>query len=143
MGRLAMLATLLLCACGQQQGSNRQGAASAGPDRSARLSGPATSAGLVPDFPGSTPVEIPNLGAPGTDTRSGNTTARQTPATPDQVAQFYRDHFLQAGIPVRADTSTGQGRLMSVGRDGEVGAMITISPIGDATRIAVTMARGR
>jgi hypothetical protein len=64
-------------------------------------------------------VEIPNLGAPGTDSRS------------------YREHFRTMAIPVRGDTANAQGGLISVARDGERGAMVTISRIGDKTRIAV------
>ena len=95
-------------------------------------------ADLVPTFPGSTSVEVPNLGAPGTDSRSGNTIAMETDATPGEVATFYRDHFKQADIPIRADTANEQGGLISVARDGAPGAMISISRIGDKTRITVT-----
>jgi hypothetical protein len=133
MRRSYVLAVLLLCGCGRQGAPNGDGAAPSGLDRQA--SAPAAS--LVPPFPGSTPVEIPNLGAPGTDSRSGNAIAMETSADPEQVAAYYREHFRAAGIPVRADTANAQGGLISVARDGERGAMITISRIGDRTRIAV------
>ncbi|MET1112867.1 MAG: hypothetical protein ABWX67_15215 [Allosphingosinicella sp.] len=140
MKRSTMLGALLLCACGQ----------SGAPDESApadvaRAPGAGTQAAradLVPDFPGATPVEIPNLGAPGTDSRSGNATASETGASPDEVAAFYREHFRKAGIPIRADTAGATGGLISVARDGERGAMVTISRIGAKTRIAVVRGPG-
>ncbi|HYJ83350.1 MAG TPA: hypothetical protein VEW26_10990 [Allosphingosinicella sp.] len=128
-----MLGALLLYACGQSGAPDGNASAGAGPSAGTH----AARAGLVPDFPGSTPVEIPNLGAPGTDSRSGNSTASETDASPDEVAAFYREHFRKAGIPVRADTANAAGGLISVARDGERGAMVTISRIGARTRIAV------
>jgi hypothetical protein len=130
-----MLGALLLCACGQDGVPNENAATEAGPGSSAGAQ--AARADLVPDFPGSTPVEIPNFGAPGTDSRSGNSMASETDASPDQVAAFYRDHFRKSGIPVRHDTANATGGLISVARDGERGAMVTISRIGGKTRIAV------
>jgi len=136
MRRLSALAVLLLCGCGPQGNPNGQEAVSPGLNQQAAV--PAAAAtDLVPPFPGSTPVEIPNLGAPGTDSRSGRATAMETNAAPEQVAAFYREHFRAAGIPVRADTANATGGLISVARDGERGAMITICRIGDKTRIAV------
>ncbi len=125
-----------------QVASNAAGAADPGLERKAVAQGSDSASSLVPDFPGSTPLEVPNLGAPGTDSRSGNATLRETNATPDQVASFYRDHFQKAGIPVRADSATSRGGLISVARDGEKGAMLTITPVGGKTRIGVIMARG-
>jgi hypothetical protein len=136
MRRLSVLTIALLCGCGQQAAPNGQAAAPSGSDQQANAPSGAT-AELVPPFPGSTPVEVPNLGAPGTDSRSGNAIAMETSADPDQVATFYREHFRTAGIPIRADTATAQGGLISVARDGERGAMITISRIGDRTHIAI------
>ena len=135
MRRSTMLGAILLCACGQSGAPDERASTDIDPGPSAGAQ--AARADLVPDFPGSTPVEIANLGAPGTDSRSGNSTARQTDASPDQVANFYREHFRKAGIPVRADTANAQGGLISVARDGERGAMVTINRIGDKTRIAV------
>jgi hypothetical protein len=43
---------------------------------------------------------------------------------------------------VRADTATAGGGLISVARDGERGAMLTITPVGGNTRIGVIRARG-
>lgn len=128
-----MLGAILLCACGQAPEGNASTDIARGPSTGKQ----AAPAGLVPDFPGSTPVEIANFGLPGTDSRSGNATASETGASPDQVATFYREHFRKAGIPIRADTATAAGGLISVARDGERGAMVTISRIGDKTRIAV------
>jgi len=141
MRRLLVLTAAALCACGQQDASNGAAAPSSGSGRQASAAGSDAASALVPDFPGSTPVEVPNLGAPGTDSRSGNATARETDASPEQVAAYYRDHFQTAGIPVRADSATAAGGLISVARDGERGAMLTISRIGGKTRIAVIMAR--
>lgn len=135
MKRSTMLGAMLLCACGQSGAPN--GEAPKDIDRGSSAGVQAARADLVPDFPGSTSVEIANLGVPGTDSRSGNATARETSASPDQVATFYREHFRKSGIPVRADTANAQGGLISVARDGERGAMVTISRIGDKTRIAV------
>jgi len=141
MTRFGLAAMLLLCACGQQPG---QDAERTGPDRAgAAGTGPAASRpDYLPDYPNSTPVEIANLGPPGTDSRSGNAVARETDASPLEVAQFYRARFAEAGVPVRADTATANGGLISVGRDGEVGAMLTISRIGDKTRIAIIRRSG-
>lgn len=136
MRRVCVLSVMLLCGCGQQGASNGQGVATSSFNQEANAPSGAA-ANLVPPFPGSTPVEVPNLGAPGTDSRSGNAIAMETGADPEQVAAFYREHFRGAGIPVRADTATAHGGLISVGRDGGRGAMITISRIGDRTRIAV------
>jgi hypothetical protein len=135
MKRSTMLGVLLLCACGQSGAPD--GSASTDVDRSSSPAAQAARTDLMPDFPGSTPVAIPNLGVPGTDSRSGNSTASETNASPDQVATFYREHFRKAGIPVRADTADAKGGLISVARDGERGAMVTINRIGARTRIAV------
>ena len=86
---------------------------------------------------GPTRIEVPNLGVAGTDSRSGNSVAMETDATPLQVADFYRARFAAAGVPVRADTANAQGGLISVGRDGERGTMLTISSVGGRTRIGV------
>ena len=141
MRRAAIITACLLSACGPQEASNQ--AAPAGPDieQPAGGSGAGATAALVPDYPGSTAIEVPNLGLPGTDSRSGNATMRETDATPEQVASFYRDHFNKAGIPIRADTAGATGGLISVARDGERGAMLTISKVGARTRIGVIAAR--
>ncbi|HET9638246.1 MAG TPA: hypothetical protein VFP12_03485 [Allosphingosinicella sp.] len=135
MKRSTMLGAMMLCACGQS--GPPEGNASTDIARGPGAEAQAARTDLVPDFPGSTPVEIPNLGVPGTDSRSGNAMARETDAGPDQVAAFYREHFRKSGIPVRADTANAAGGLISVARDGERGAMVTISRIGHKTRIAV------
>ena len=136
MKQSTMLGAVLLGTCGQG-GVPDGGASTADIVRGSSAGMQAAPADLVPDFPGSTPAEIANFGAPGTDSRSGNSTARETEAGPDQVAAFYREHFRKTGIPVRADTANAQGGLISVARDGERGAMVTISRIGGKTRIAV------
>ena len=137
MTRLGMTGLLLLCACGQQAD---QQAPSEAPSEAGPAAAEAPSAALpdyLPDYPGSTRVEVPNLGVAGTDSRSGNAIAMETTDSPTRVAEFYRARFAEAGVPVRADTITETGGLMSVARDGEKGAMLTISRIGDKTRIAV------
>jgi hypothetical protein len=139
MKRFAVLATIWLCACGQEEVSNGGASPSAPLNQGSSAAASDARTQLVPDFPGSTPVEIPNLGAPGTDTRSGNSTARETDANPDEVARFYREHFQRTGMTVRTDTADAEGGLIAVGRDGERGAMLTISRIGAKTRIAVMM----
>ena len=63
----------------------------------------------------------------------------ETDATPVEVVQYYRSHFAAADVSVRVDTTSSQGGLLSVGRDGEVGAMLTISR-NRTTRITVTRA---
>ena len=137
---LAYGGTLLMCACGQQEASNVAGAGPSG-DAQASAASSAGAASLVPDYPGSVSVEVPNLGVPGTDSRSGNSTMRETSATPDQIASFYREHFQREGIPIRADTANSECGLISVARDGERGAMLTISKVGGKTRIGVIKAR--
>jgi hypothetical protein len=65
----------------------------------------------------------------------------ETDDSPVAVAEHFRARFAAAGVPVRADTAGADGGLISVARDGERGAMLTISRIGPKTRIA--MIRGR
>lgn len=100
MKRSTMLVALLLCACGQGGAPDESPSPEA--DRGSSAGVQAARTDLLPDFPGSTPVE-----------------------------------FRKAGIPIRADTANAAGGLISVARDGERGAMVTISRIGDKTRIAV------
>jgi hypothetical protein len=95
----------------------------------------------APDYAGSTPVEIPNLGAPGTDSRSGNARAMETEDSPAQVAAFYRDYFQRTGMTIRADTANDAGGLITAARDGRRGVMLTVSRVGAKTRIAII--RGR
>lgn len=137
MTRWAMTSALLLCACGQQSEQAAQGGARV---ESGIPAGQAATAALpdyLPDYPNATRVEIPNRGVAGTDSRSGNAIAMETDATPAQVAEYYRARFAEAGVPVRRDTTDAQGGLMAVGRDGELGAMLTISSVGGKTRIGV------
>ena len=141
MTRLGMTGLLLLCACGQQPEEQTR---SEVPSEAGAAEAKAPSAALpdyLPDYPGSTRVEVPNLGVAGTDSRSGNAIAMETIASPTQVAEFYRARFAEAGVPVRMDSTTATGGLMAIGRDGEKGAMLTISRIGDKTRIAVIRAK--
>jgi hypothetical protein len=141
MTRYGMMSLLLLCACGQQPGQSAQRETASESAAAPKEAPAAALPDYLPDYPNSTPVEVPNLGAPGTDTRSGNASARETDATPDEVATFYRARFAEAGVPVRADTMTPSGGLMSVGRDGEIGAMLTISSLSGKTRITVITRR--
>ena len=142
MRRYFFLGALLLSACGQQEGSNVAVVGASDSERLASPASPARASSLVPDYPGSVSIEVPNLGLPGTDSRSGNATMHETDSTPDQVASFYREHFQREGIPIRADTANAAGGLISVARDGERGAMLTISKVGGKTRIGVIVARG-
>lgn len=131
MKRCWILPVLLLAACGEE--SQPEAAAEAG-ETAVRV---AAEGELVPAYPGAVPVEVPNMGVAGTDSRSGNATASETDDSPAQVAQFYRERFAAADMPVRVDSVTETGGVMGVGRDGEEGAMLTISRIGTKTRIAV------
>ena len=96
---------------------------------------------LVPAYPGAVAVEVTNLGAPGTDSRSGNATASETDDSVDKVAQFYRERFAASGMPIRVASVTATGGTIGIGRDGEQGAMITLSRIGAKTRIMVIQRR--
>lgn len=141
MTRFGLTIVLLLSACGQPAGEAPQSEGPSPTDVAAK--GGATKDGgralpdYLPDYPGSTRVEVPNLGAPGTDSRSGNAIAMETDASPAQVAQYYRARFAEAGVRVWRDTANEQGGLISVGREGERGAMITISNVAGKTRIGV------
>jgi hypothetical protein len=139
MMRIGLLSALLLCACGQEAG--RAGQNESPPTAGSPKQGAAALPDYLPDYPGSTRVEVANLGVAGTDSRSGNAVAMETADTPLQVAQFYRTRFAEQGVPVRVDTVNEQGGLLSVGRDGERGAMLTISSRPGGTRIAII--RGR
>lgn len=141
MRRTAIIALGLLSACERQEAANQSAPTAPAVEQPAGGGAERAAAALVPDYPGSVAIEVPNLGLPGTDSRSGNATMRETEATPDQVASFYREHFNKAGIPVRADTAGETGGLISVARDGERGAMLTISRVGAKTRIGVIATR--
>ena len=134
MTRILMIGALLLCACGQQAGQSGQAEAPPAPGTAAAVSDE------LPDYPGSTRVDVPYLGA-GPDRRSGHAIAMETADTPEQIAQFYRAHFAAQNIPVRVDTANAQGGLMSAARDGGRGVMLTISIRDGRTRIGVV--RGR
>jgi hypothetical protein len=139
---MAIIMSCVLSACGGQEASNQTAVDRPTVEQEAAPAGPASASSLVPDYPGSSRIEVPNLGVPGTDSRSGNSTMRETDAAPDKVASYYREHFHKAGIPIRADTATASGGLISVARDGERGAMLTISKVGAKTRIGVIVAGG-
>jgi hypothetical protein len=141
MTRLVLLGALLLCGCGQEAGKGGQGDADSAPATPAAQEAAGAVQDLVPDYPGSARVDVPYLGA-GPDRRTGNAIAMETGDTPEQVAQYYRAHFAEQGVPVRADTANAQGGLISVARDGERGAMITISSIAGRTRIGVIRGPG-
>lgn len=95
----------------------------------------------VPDYPGSSRVEVPNFGVNGQDSRSGNSIAMETGASPAEVAKFYRDWFNSNGIPIRSDGLTDNGGLLAASRDGEKGVMLTVSRMQNRTRIAIVRAR--
>ena len=130
-------AVLLLCACGQPA---EQAAPS---DVAAAATATTEFPDLLPDYPGSKRVEVANLGVNGTDSRSGRSIAMETSATPTDVAQFYRDWFTENGVPIRHDTMTAQGGLISAGKDGGQGVMLTISGFPGKTRIGVVRGPGR
>jgi len=140
MKRCAIVPLLLLAACSAEpapQGEGEEAVEAAAP-----AAAPAAAAAeLVPAYPGAVAVEVPNLGAPGTDSRTGNATASETGDGVETVAQFYRQRFAAAGMPVHVDAVTPTGGTMAIGRDGEQGAMITLSRIGAKTRIAVIQRR--
>jgi hypothetical protein len=142
MTRPGLICLLLLSACGQQPEQETRGETPSGPGAAEAEAPRVTLPDYLPDYPGSTRVEVPNLGVAGTDSRSGNAVAMETTASPTQVADFYRARFAEAGVPVRMDTTTKDGGLMAVGRDGERGAMLTISRISDKTRIGVIKGKG-
>ena len=66
----------------------------------------------------------------------------ETADSPADVFAFYRARLTAAGVPIRADNVTGAGGLLSAGRDGEIGVMLTVSRIGDRTRITVIRGAG-
>ncbi len=72
---------------------------------------------------------MPDFGAPGTETRSGNADASETGDGPEQLAQFYHTSFADAGVVVHVDTVGATGGLMGVSRNGAQGAMLTITPV--------------
>lgn len=137
MKRLVVLTALALAACGSP-------APDAAPSETGQGAAPSVvgaAQSAVPDYPGSARVEIANFGVAGKDSRSGNNIAMETDATPTEVAGFYRKWFADNDIPIRADTLTATGGLLTGARDGEKGAMITVSAIGGKTRIAIVRAR--
>lgn len=137
MKRLAMIGVFALAACGSS-------APEAAQDENSPVAAPnpaAQGVSEVPDYPGSHRVEIPNFGMAGKDTRSGNNIAMETDASPSDVAAFYRKWFADNGIPIRADTLTEQGGLITGARDGERGAMLTVSAIAGKTRIGIVRAK--
>ncbi len=137
MKRCWILPVLLLGACGEEPAADQPGRTAA--ETAARqLEGRAD---LVPAYPGAVAVEVPNLAVDGTDTRSGNATASETDDDPETVARFYRERFAAEATPIRVDSLGPTGGAMGIGRDGEQGAMITVSRIGERTRIAVLQRR--
>jgi hypothetical protein len=136
MKRCWIMPVLLLAACGEEPPANQPGRTSA-ERAAARL----VSDRLVPAYPGAVAVEVPNLAVDGTDTRSGNATASETGDSVARVAQFYRERFAADGMPIRVDSVTETGGAMGIGRDGEQGAMITITRPAGRTRITVLQRR--
>ncbi|HEY5724029.1 MAG TPA: hypothetical protein VIT45_17090 [Allosphingosinicella sp.] len=141
MTRLGLMSLLLLCACGQQAGQETRDETPSGTGGAAAEAPVAALPDYLPDYPGSKRVEIHDMGVAGPNSPSRKNVAMETSASPEQVANFYRARFAEAEVPVRMDTTTKDGGLMAVGRDGERGAMLTISRIGDKTRIAVVRAK--
>lgn len=139
---MSAAALLALSGCGGATGEAEKGnAAGAAPAGQAGVPAAAVPAGLVPAYPGAVAVELPNLGAAGTDSRSGNATASETGDSVETVARFYRERFAAAGMPVRVDAVTATGGTMAIGRDGGQGAMLTFARPGARTRITVIQRR--
>jgi hypothetical protein len=136
MKRCWILPVLLLGACGEEPAADQPGMAA-----EAAAPPPASSAELVPAYPGAVAVEVPNLAVDGTDTRSGRATASETDDSLATVAQFYRERFAADGMPIRVDSVTETGGVMGIGRDGEQGAMITFTRPAGRTRISVVQRR--
>jgi len=130
---------LTLGACTQQPGASTNRAEPAAPGAAATAQLP----DYLPDYPGATRVEVPNLGVGVADSRSGNAIAMETADSPADVLAFYRARLAEAGVPIRADNVTGNGGMIAMGRDGEIGALLTVSRIGARTRIAVIRRGGR
>lgn len=141
MTRYVLFGALLLCGCGQEAGKGGQGEAASTPGTAVEQAAATAQSNDVPDYPGSTRVDVPYLGA-GPDRRVGNAIAMETADTPEQVAQYYRAHFAEQGIPVRVDTANAQGGLISAGRDGGRGVMLTINLRDGKTRIGVMRGPG-
>lgn len=140
--RLGLAGLLLLCACGQQADRETRSETPSGPGGTAAAEAPvAALPDYLPEYPGSKRVEIHDMSVAGPNDPSRKNVAMETSASPEQVANFYRARFAEAKVPVRMDTTTKDGGLMAVGRDGERGAMLTISRIGDKTRIGVVRAK--
>lgn len=138
MKRCWILPVLLLGACGGEPAAEPQGEAG---DAATAPAPAGASAELVPAYPGAVAVEVPNLAVDGTDTRSGNATASETGDSIETVARFYRERFAADGMPIRVDSVTATGGVMGIGRDGEQGAMITITRPAGRTRISVVQRR--
>jgi hypothetical protein len=66
----------------------------------------------------------------------------ETPDSPANVFAFYRARLTAAGIPIRADTASDTGGLLSAGRDGDTGVMLAVSRIGDRTRVTIIRSAG-
>jgi len=134
-------ALLALSACGGPASETERGNA-AGAAASGAAPVTATAAGdLIPAYPGAVAVEVPNLGVAGTDSRSGNARASETDDSIETVARYYRERFAAAGIPIRVDSVTATGGVMGIGRDGEQGALLTITRPGARTRITAVQRR--
>ena len=139
MKRCLIVPVLLLAACSAEPAAEPHGEATA--EAGPAAAPDAVPAELVPAYPGAVAAEVPNLGAPGTDSRSGNATATETGDSVETVAQFYRERFAAAGMPIHVDAVTPTGGTMAIGRDGEQGAMITLTRPGAKTRITVVQRR--
>ena len=138
MARTAVLIAFALAGCSQQQPGARNEAGARPSATVTAAAGPALP-DYLPAYPGASPAEVPSLGG---HRPSGNAVAMETTDSPDAVLAFYRARITGAGIPIRAYNVTEGGGLLSAGRDGEVGVMLTVSRIGSRTRITVIRSAG-
>jgi hypothetical protein len=128
MVRTGLLMAFALAGCSQApSGAGNE----AGAQPSATASGPALP-DYLPLYPGASPVAVPTFGG---NRPTGNAVAVETDASPAEIFAFYRGRLAAAGVPIRADDGTDAGGIMSAGRDGELGVMLTVTRSGNRTRI--------
>jgi hypothetical protein len=136
MVRTGLLMAFALAGCSQAPPAPRN-EAGAEPPATATTAQPLPH--YLPAYPGATPVEVPSLGG---HRPSGNAVAMETPDSAADVFAFYRARLTAAGIPIRADTASDRGGLLSAGRDGDAGVMLSVSRIGNRTRITIIRGGG-
>lgn len=141
MTRFGLMGVLLLCACGQPSGESAQRET---PSETAVAPGKAPArraSGLFARLSEFLARRGSQSGRPGhrhplEQCRRAGNRRHAGGGRP-----FLSRPLCRSGVPVRADTMTPTGGIISVGRDGEVGAMLTITGRGGKTRITVIRAR--